>query len=197
MPLAAYNPSCWVTSQSPVSCADSESLALWTAQRGQWGKLEGAVSGDTETDTGPFPRQVLPSAGKELASPALLGHCTKIPNHPGHEGQKLPQTPSSRSSQTEAAQRGDRDGLRSHSVLRAEAGLELSRCSLYLEVQGQWCLGYGVPLFPRWGSRAHTLSEKPPEPLRPCLCWLTVPSQPRLRRRHGNSRGPGEWRKWV
>lgn len=159
---------------------------------------EGAVSRDTETDTGPFPRQVLPPAGEEPANPTLLEHSTKIPNLPGQEGQKLPQKTSSCSSQTEAAQRGHRDGLRSHSVLRAEAGLELSCCSLYLGVPGQQPLRYGVPLFPRWGSRAHTLSEKQPEPLlEPYLCWLMVTSQSRLRYLHGNSHGPGEWQKWV
>lgn len=181
-PLAAHIPSCQAASQSLVS--QKAWLSGQYREGGQWGRTEGAVPRDTETDPEPFPRQVLPSAGEEPASPALLERSTKTPNRPGQEGQRLPQTPSSCSSQTEA-QRGDRDGLRSHSMLRAEAGLELSLPgSPRAAASALWC--------PTFSHLAQMLSKKPPEPLLPCQRWLTATSQPRLGHLHDNARGPGD-----
>lgn len=79
-PLAAHIPSCRAASQSLVS--QKAWLSGQYSEGGQWGRTEGAVPRDTETDPEPFPRQVLPSAGEEPTSPALLERSTKTPNRP-------------------------------------------------------------------------------------------------------------------
>lgn len=123
------------------------------------------------TDTGTFPRQVLPSAGEKPASPILREHSTKIPKGHGQEDQKSPSSSQRRHGWLEATQR-IRDRRRARTQT-SHSWLVLSL--LYQEAPGQRPQSCSVPLFPSWGSRAHTLSEKPLGPLPPQLCWLKVP----------------------